>query len=233
MNGPLHYFGTETSQSVSLGTRYAQESSGKVWRYAENGGSTASPGKMMVQATHTTDWANLAPTAAVAVNSTSIILTLGSTGVSADDILDGELVINTGGVSYGCAGHAAYDAAATDAEFNLKEVLQVALTTSSDVDLVKNLYKDVVISVSDQVDKPVGVFNVTVAANAYAMIQTWGPAAVQQDTTNGIGDFLVTGSSSGGEVEVADAAGEPFIGHQGPYAGAADDYQLVYLRLER
>ncbi len=237
MNGsPLHYLETTSSKPASLGTPYRQEQSGRSWRLSENGGTQADPGKLMVQAAHSTDFADLAPTAAVTAGSREITLTLGSTGLTAGDFEDGFAVVQDGageGIAYQIEGHGTYDAAATDAEIVLKEEVQVALATTSDVDLVKNLYKDVVISSTDQADKPAGVFNVQIAADAFGMIQTWGPAAVWQDTTNGVGDFLVTGSGVAGQVEVMDADGEPFIGHQGPFAGAATDYQLVYLRLER
>lgn len=231
---PLHYLDTETTQSVSLGTVYRQESTGRVWRYAENGGTEAAPGKLMVQDTHSTNYADLAPTA-TAAGANQITVTLGASAATADQFKDGFAVVQDvdgEGIAYWIEGNPAANASAT-LKLDLAEEVQVALTTSSDIDLVQNLYKDVDISAADQNDVPVGVFNVTVAADAFGMIQTWGPAAVWHDEADPVGDSLTIGSATVGQVEQADAADEPIIGVQGPFTGAVADYQLVYLKIER
>lgn len=236
MTSPLHYHDTETTQSVSLGTVYRQDSTGRTWYYAENGGVAADPGKLMVAATQNAQRINLSFATAPAAGDTSISVTIGTGAETADTYKDGFAVVQDGtgeGILYPIEGHDAIDASSAGTFF-LKEDIQVAGAVSeTNVDLVKNQYKDVVISLTDQADPPVGVFNVSVAVDAYGMIQTWGPAAVWQDTTNGIGDSLVTGSGTAGQVEVEDAVGEPLVGTQGPVAGIASEYQLVYLKIER
>lgn len=234
MASPLHIHDTETTKSAPIGTRYCEDFTGRVYRYSENGGGEAGAGKLMVQAVHSTDHSDLAP-AATAAGASSVTVTLGSTGITAGDFDDGWLNVQDQdgeGISYRIKANDTV-AASGSAIIDLYESVTVALTTSTDVNLVKNLFKDVVISSTDQADVPAGVFNVVVAANAYGMIQTWGPAAVWQDDSNAIGDMLVTGTGVAGQVEVDDAAGEPLIGIQGPYTGAAADYQLVYLKIER
>lgn len=238
MIGPIHYHDTETSQSADLGTVYRQHSTGRCYRYSENGGTAADPGKLMVNATQAANHLNMSFTTAPAAGDQFVEVTLGATAVTADDYRDGFVVIQDGtgeGILHPLASHGAYDASATGARFDLAagEQIQVAGATSeSNVDLIKSLYKDVVISVADQADNPVGVYNVSVAANAYGMIQTWGPCSVWQDEANAVGDMLTTGTGVAGQVEADDAAGEPLIGQQGPTAGVATEYQLVYLRIE-
>ena len=45
--------------------------------------------------------------------------------------------------------------------------------------------------------------------------------------------MLTTGDSTSGTVDTVGATGDPLIGHQGPQAGASDDYQLVNLMIDR
>lgn len=232
--GPIHYHDTESVQSAALGTRYSQESTGRVWRYAECGGTGIDRGKLAVQADVVANHVDLTPTAASA-GASQITVTLGATLATKDQYANGFAVVQDAdgeGIAYLIEGHPAADSAGS-LTIDLSEQLVAALTTSTDVDLVQNLYKDVVISATDQADNPVGVFNVSVPADNFGMIQTWGPCAVWQDEANAVGDMLTTGTGVAGQVEAHDAVGEPFIGHQGPTAGGVADYQLVYLRLER
>lgn len=238
MIGPLHYHDSESSQSgASLGTKYCQDTTGRVWKYAENGATQADPGKLMVQADIVANHINLSFSSAPAVGDRTVSVTLGATSAAADLYKDGFLVVQDGdgeGIAYAIEGHAAIGSAGTG-EFNLGlgESIQVAGATSeTNVDLVKNTYKDVVISATDQADVPLGVFNVTVAADAFGMLQTWGPASVWQDEATGVGDMLTTGTGVAGQVETEDGAGEPTVGYQGPTAGVIGEYQLVYLRLD-
>lgn len=236
MLGPIHYHQTESSQSTGLGTVYRQDSSNRSWRYAENGAVAADPGKLFVAAAHDAQFSNMNFQTAPAAGDSSVKVTLGSTAASADDFAEGFLNFQDGtgeGLAYLVDGHDAASASAT-LEVNLQgEVVKVAGALSeANADLVKSLYKDVVISSTDQADPPAGVFNVSVAANAYGMLQTWGPCAVWQDEAVAIGDMIVTGTGVAGQVEADDAAGEPILGIQGPVTGVDTEYQLVYLRID-
>lgn len=237
MIGPLHYFDTESTQSVSLGTPYKQPSTGKVWHYALNGGTALDRGKLAVQATTTANHVNLSFATAPAVGDSEVSVTLGATSAAADLYKDGILNVQDGtgeGFAYSIEGHAAIDSAGTGL-FRLGngETIQVAgATAEANVDLIRNTYAGVVISATDQADLPLGVFNVTTAANAYAMLQTWGPAAVWRDEATGVGDVLTTGTSVAGQIEVEDAVAEPLVGMNGANAGVDTEYQIVYLRLD-
>lgn len=238
MIGPLHYHDTETTQSVALGTPYKQPTTSRVWKYAENGGTAADPGKLFAQAVVVANHVDLSFSAAPAIGDTELSITLGATLAAENDYKDGFAVVQDGtgeGIAYLIEGHDAIASAGTGV-FKLakgEKVIVAGATAETNVDLIKNLYKDVVISSTDQADVPVGVFNVSVAANAYGMLQTWGPCAVWQDEANAIGDMLTTGTGVAGQVEADDAAGEPLIGIQGAQTGTATEYQLVYLRLDR
>ena len=165
MMGPLHYHDTESSQSVSLGTVYRQDSTGRVWRYAENGGTQADPGKLMVAAVDETDHNNMNWASAPSAGDTSVSVTLGGTAASAGDYKDGWLVSQDGtgeGYAYAVEGHPAASASASLTVELKEEIQEAGAASEANVDLVKSKYKDVVISVTDQADPPVGVFNATV-----------------------------------------------------------------------
>lgn len=237
MIGPIHYFDTESSKSVAFGTPYAQPSTGKVWHYALNGGTALDRGKLAVQATTTANHVNLSFSTAPAIGDREVSVTLDATAAAANLYQDGTLNVQDGtgeGFAYSIEGHAAIASGGTGTfVLGNGESIQVAgATAESNVDLIRNLYSGVVISATDQADLPVGVFNINVAANAYAMIQTWGAAAVWRDETTGIGDVLTTGTGVAGQVEVEDAVGEPLVGMNGANAGVDTEYQIVYLRLD-
>ena len=238
--GPIHYHDTESAQTVHLGAPYHQESTGRTWKYAENGATEADPGKLMCSAaTVGANHANLSFATAPAAGDKELKVTLGGTAATADQYRDGFANVQDGtgeGIAYPVGSHKAQTSTTGTLTLPIahgEEVQVAGALAESNVDLVKNKYKDVVISSTDQADPAVGVFNVTVAIDYFGMLQTWGPAAVWQDTTSAIGDRLTIGSGVAGQVEVDDAAGEPYIGHLGPNTAVATEYQLVYLTIDR
>lgn len=231
---PLDIHNTETTQSSEVGTVYRIDSVGKSYRYAENGGTAAGAGKLMVAATQTANHVNLSFASAPAAGDNYVSVTLGATAATAGDYANGQLVVQDGtgeGIAYDIEGHPAADASASLRVDLKKEITVAGAVSETNVDLVKNLWKDVVISVTDQADPIAGVFNVAVAANAYGMIQTWGPAAVWQDEANAVGASLTTGTGVAGQVETVDAAGEHSLGQMGTQVGVATEYQLVFLQI--
>lgn len=230
-------FTSSSVRETALGSPYdGLQAESRCWKYAENGGTQADPGKLMVAADVVANHIDLSFTVAPAVGDRQVTVTLGATAVSADDYRDGFVNVQDGtgeGRAYGVEGHPAA-ASAGNLVLDLKENVRAAgATGEANVNLVKNLYKDVVISAVDQADVPVGVFNETVPANQYSFIQTWGPAPVWQDEAVAIGDMVTIGTGAAGQVEADDAAGEPLIGIQGHNTGVATEYQMVYLKLDR
>lgn len=228
------YDQTSSTQLDRLGAGQFDALGGRVFHYAEAGGTALDRGKLTVQATHS-NLSDLSFQTAPAVGDTEVKVTLSSQALSADDLKDGWFVVQdaTGeGRAYPVEGHAAASASAT-ATITLKEAIDTAGALSeTNVDLIKNLYKDIVISASDQNDVPVGVPIVAISADEYGWVQTWGACAVWHDEADPVGDRLTIGGATNGQVEQADASDEVTIGIQGPIVAAASDYQMVYLRLD-
>jgi len=206
---------------------------GKKYRYTENGGTALAAGKLCVAATQVANHENIAVASAASVDATEVTVTLGATAVSENDYAGGYMVVNDAageGIAYRVSGHAAADASAS-LTVKLHEPLKVALTTSSEVTLVKNPWKDVVISAVDQADMPVGVPNVAIAANEYGWLQTGGVCSVLADEAITAGLQVTTGTSVAGAVEAVDAVGEPNVG-VAIQAAVDTEYRAVYLQID-
>jgi len=224
------------TQLVELGAKYAQDSTGRVWHYCQAGGGTLARGKINVAATQDAQRVNLSFSVAPAAGDYSVSVTIGTGNATANDYKDGWLVVQDGtgeGRAYPIEGHDAITAS-TAGKFLLKEPIDTAgALAEANVDLIKNLYDDIVISVADQIDPAVGVCNVALTTLYYGMVQTYGACAVLMDETLAVGSAIVIGSSTVGAVEAFDYnSGEVQLGIQGAQAGVDTEYQLVYLRLE-
>lgn len=223
---------TSTVKEQDLGT-LGQTPDGRLYRYAKAGAADLAPGKLAVAATQVADHANISVAAAASVGDKEVTVTLGSTEATLDQYEDGFLVVNDAageGVAYRIRANQAGDAAANIKVF-LDEEVKVALTTSSEVSLVKNPWADVVISATDQADLPVGVPNVTVGDTEYGWVQTAGVCPTLADEAITAGLAVTIGTGVAGAVEAVDAAGEPQVGvaHQ---AGVDTEYRSVFLTID-
>ena len=223
------------TKEVSLGQRY-RDAYGRVFRYALAGGTTLARGKINVAADVVGNHTNMSFASAPAVNSTSVIVTLGGTAATADQYQDGWLVVQDGGGegrAYPIEGHGAQATTTGDLEVFLKEKLDtLGIISESNVDLIKNRYDGVVISAADQDDPVLGVNIVSITNAEYGWIQTWGPCSVLMDETLGVGSAVELGESTVGSVQTSDGVESYEVGIMGPQSGVDTEYQLVYLTIE-
>ena len=236
MLSPSTPFEISSTQQVALGHRYAQDSTNRVWFYSEAGASTLDRGKLAVAATVDAQRINLSFSVAPAIGDTEVSVTIGSGNAAANDFRDGYLVVQDGlgeGRFYPIEGHGAITAS-TVGKIKLREAIDtVSAITVANVDLLKNKYKDLVISVADQADPVAGFPNVSITADYFGWTQTWGPCSVWFDEAVVAGAALTIGTGTVGQVEMLDAAGEPLLGHVGMNAGVDTEYQLVNLCITR
>ena len=118
------------------------------------------------------------------------------------------------GYSYKIAGHPAQSSATGDVTLALDDVVQVALTTDSRVDLVPNPWRGIILSIGGtNTGKVCGVANDIIALDEYGWLQTGGAAPVLCDaSTIVVGDQLSASNATAGAVEPGVAA-QPSIGH--------------------
>jgi hypothetical protein len=232
---PSTPFQQSSTQLIELGAKYAQDSTGRVWHYCQAGAATLARGKYNVSATQDAQRVNLSFSVAPAIGDYIVSVTIGTGAATANDYKDGWLVVQDGtgeGRAYPIEGHDAITAS-TAGKFLLKEPIDTAGALSeTNVDLIKNLYDDIVISVADQADSPVGVCNVALTATYYGWVQTYGACSVLMEETIAAGAAIAPGETTVGSVQTNDGAGEAVLGIMGPHAGVDTEYTLVYLRLE-
>jgi hypothetical protein len=163
-------------------------------------------------------------------------VTLGATLATKDQYKEGYLLVNDGtgeGIMYRIAGHAAA-ALSSGLDVYLEEPLIVALAVTTEVTLVANKYKGVIVvpSAATAGGVPTGVSNVAVTAAYYGYLQTGGPCAMLSGTTpQTLGD-LVSQEASGVAGSASPAVATCPIYGVALQLGVATEYQLVNLQLD-
>lgn len=223
---------TSATQQADLGTKY-EDQYGNIYRYARAGATALDPGKLVVNADSDTDGTNKTVARTYAAGVTEVIVDAGG-AVAADAFKDGTFTVNDAtGEGFTCvvAGNTATSGAAEMTVY-LKQPTTVALTIDvSEATLQKSPWDAVVISATDQADMPVGVPNVSVAADYYCWLQTRGSCAVLWDEAVAKGLALTIGTGVAGAVEAADGAGEPVLG-VAQMAGVDTEYQPAFLTID-
>lgn len=225
-------FTESSTQQHTLGERMVCPD-GRVFRYCKVGATALVPGKLYQAQAEVTNHQNLAPTAAVAVDSTSVTVTLGATAATANQYAGGWAIITTGagvGCQYRIASHPAAAGGAT-LTLTLEDKIKVALVAaSSKVDLVANPTSAVIVNPATASSTPAGVAVHAISAGYYGWLQVRGVAAVLADGAVTVGTVVAASNGVAGAIE-------PFTGVQAPIGiavtGIADtEYGAVDLKLE-
>ena len=181
-------------------------------------------------------------TAAAAVGSTSISVTLEGTLATEDQYADGYIYTNdaTGeGQIYRIAGHDAIDSAgsgAIDLAENDKVAVATVATTLSGLHV--NPYSGVVISPATVVTRTVGVPATAIAAAAYGWVQTKGLASVLIGGTTELGEPVRVHGNGGtagaiiGLIRGGTNEDEQEVGVMLGVVAASGDYGLVFLNID-
>lgn len=184
---------------------------GRKFRYVLAGGSALVVGNALQAPAEDADHDDVA-VRATAIGATELLITTGSGSGALDlnEYADGWAVIDTTpglGYMYRIKSHAAI-AASTNGSLILHDddPIQVALTTSSKVTLVKNPYKGVIqCPVTTATNTCVGGAIYPIAAGEYGWIQTGGPGAALIAGTPAKGQPVTSTSSAAGSLAVHSA----------------------------
>jgi hypothetical protein len=203
---------SSATQVHRLGTR-AEDEDGRVFRYVKAGGALVA-GNVLQSAAAIPD--HLATTAtAAAIGARSIVFTPAGTAGAADLYQDGYLGVSVTpglGYTYSVAGHAAITAS-TAFTLNLKEPIQVALTTSSRLGLIHNKYKNVIqLPATTATGAIVGIATYIIASGEYGWIGTWGTFSVLTTGTPALGAMVLGPGTAAGAAQVVVAAGNLIVG---------------------
>lgn len=205
---------------------------GRIFRYCKAGGTALVVGTLQQSPAQDTGDHNLA-IAAASVGDKQIVTTDTPT-VTANQYAGGFAAISvTPGVGYlyPISGHAATTAAALT--INLAAEIDVALTTSSKVDLIKNPYSGVIINPTTLSSAPIGVAVKAITASYFGWLQVSGPTNLLSDGGFTVGlDIVASDATAGAGEVIADGAAEllPKIGTALTTTTTAE-YGAVALRL--
>ena len=214
MSFPTDIYGAEgeqwetySDQRHVLGTRLVLQD-GRTFRFVENGGTLLVAGNVIQAEAPGANFDELV-IAAAAAGAESVTVTLGSTAAAVDLFAEGYLFVeDDAGESY-LYPVRSHPAAATSATMvvTIWNSIQVALTSSSTVLLLKSLYKDVIQLPTTGTGDIVGVAVSPIAADEYGWIQTHGPCGVLTDGTLVIGQHIRASDGVAGAVEPLDRDG--------------------------
>jgi hypothetical protein len=170
-----------------------------------------------------------------AAGAKQISFTNAATTTTAGDYDEGYAIISYGtgiGQTYKITSMGALTSGGTST-VNIDHPIQVALDTTSKLDLVKNLYADVKHTATNTLN-PAGVPLVAVTAdNDFCWLQTRGVVGIFADGTIPAGNQIINDASSAGAIDVAAAAvTTPFPGRGYWHAGAAGYAHPIMLTID-
>jgi len=208
---------------------------GRKFRYAKAGG-TLSAGKATVAPQANADHVDEAITAAVAVGTSQLTLTVtAGTAIAEDNLKGGFLQINDEageGHQYLIDSNTAISSSGTDIVVTLVDPIRVALTTSSEFSLITNPFMDVTSSATDE-NFCTGVCPMAVTDNYYFWSQTGGPACALILDTPAVGSNLIYSPSGALAVIATDVDVDvPIVGYAYGTAGVTTEYKPVFLTID-
>ena len=194
-------FSSGSTQNHPLGTK-AETKDGRLFRYCVAGAVDTVAGSLYQGAVPLANHlANTPP--AVAIGATSFSYTPGATAGAANLYAEGYLQVDTtpgNGYTYVIASHPAITAS-TAFTLTLRDPIQVALTTSSRVGLMPNMYKNVVVTPTTNTARVAGVAPTVITTAQYGWLQTRGPASVLINGTPAITAPVVNSGTTAGAVD--------------------------------
>lgn len=211
-------FVSSATAKHKIGAR-AVDDTGRVFRYVKAGASDLVAGNVIQSpAIVTAHLANTPP--AVAIGDRSFTYTPGAATGAANLYADGFLQVDTtpgNGYTYVVSGHAAI-ASSTAFTLNLRDPIQVALTTSSRVGLIPNKFNGVIqLPATTATGTIVGIATYIITAAQYGWILTWGQCSVLTTGTPAHGAMVMGPGTAAGAAQVVVAAGTlivaQIIGH--------------------
>lgn len=226
---------TNTAKQHTLGA-VAYTRDGREFRYGQAGAVALTAGQLMqipaVIANH-----QALVTAAAAVNATKVTVTLAGTAATADQYIDGYLVVRdtstTGaGQAFPISGNSAQTSTTGTVDVYLAEGVAEALTSASVSNLELSPYGGVLVSTSaDTTERVVGVPQVDVPAASYAWFQTRGVSGVLTNGTITKGAGVIKSATTAGAVDIEATGTITQRVGMALQTGTSTKYNTVYLAI--
>lgn len=191
---------TKTTQDHGLGI-IGYDGHGRRYRYAQAGAVALVKGNLLQAPARDTAYTDMAVQAAAALDAETMEVTLGSVATTANQFVEGTLVV---GVTPGIGQNfivKSHDVTAASGvcTFNIEERILTALTTSSKVTVTKNPYDGVIVSPTTRTGITVGVALTAAAIDAFCWIGVEGQFGVLSDVTvAAVGESLSPSTTTAG-----------------------------------
>lgn len=229
-------FEESSTPKHAVGTRM-QLADGRVFFYSLNGASALAAGKLNMSVATPSGHEDCDVAVAVSAQDKEITVTPATAAVTANQYAEGWVSTRqTSGLgqfrkvlSNPAAGIAA------NVKLTMYDPFTAAITTSGQVDLMRNPYSGVIESATEE-QSPAGVPLIAVTAAYYFWNQTWGPANCLANGTVPLGSMLTPGTVAGSVAEFATATNDiagydmPIVGHSMILAGDTL-YTVIFLQL--
>jgi len=228
----LDAFSESQYQQHALGAR-GETGDGRVFRYAQMG-EAVSIGHLTQSPAIDTATITMAVTTAAAIGAKQIVFTHGATTSAANEYAEGYATISyaTGvGQTLKVASHLAFTSAQTGCIVKLEDPLQVAIDTTSKLDLAHNPWNGVLMDTS-LVTVPTGAALRTFTSAYYGWLQTRGVCGIMSDATIAAGYAFGFDASAAGEIDVPANDLQQFVVGNAIQAGAQNYYHQVYLTID-
>ena len=248
--GPFDKFEMHATPKYHCGFK-VEAADGSIYRYGHFGADVAA-GRLVAQDTsESTAVLNAITVIVPASAETTSDGTLGSkyiqgtiASIAVNQYAGSKLLVvdNAGqGYTYDVVGNTATgDPTTGDIRIEIAQPLQVALTATSDIIVMGNIYANLEVATAGADVAMVGVncSAMDVSAAAYGWLQTWGVVACLQDGTCAIGDIVTLSdgtsgayqTAAGGGTDITDLVAEAIVGYQ-LVTGATDGEGCLYLQL--
>jgi len=212
---------------------------GRKFRYVKAGAVDLVTGNLLQESVENTNYRSMAVQAASAIGDKTIAVTLGGTAVTADQFVDGDLLVesSTGiGQSFKIVSHTVQTSTTGTCTFTVDRPVAIALTTSSQVSVRKNTHDGVIqYPATTQTGGAAGVALVVITAAQYGWIQTGGDGQALFDTgtntSNGVTQ-IVPSAAVAGSVKPAGADGANGIGFSREVASVDSTMGFVHLTID-
>lgn len=207
----------------------------RIFRYGKNGGVALTAGKLVQNYVATkADHQDLAPTAGVAAGEYAISVETAGTDLTLNEYAGGFLYVNDAageGQIMKIASNPAHDHSSDPSVvITTHDALATAITTSSKVSLVKDLWSGLVVAPAAETGAVMGVPIVDMDANAFGWFQTYGPSAVLTEGTVVLGHNVMRSDSTAGAVEPSSGSTLDIVGTV-ILVDVTTDYSLIKLNI--
>jgi len=228
---PQGLFVAQSNQQANLGIK-AVSDNGEVFRLVKAGASALVAGTLQQAPAIVANHQDVAVAVAASIGAEEVTVTLGATAATLDQYAGGLLVVNDAdgqGFSYRIDANPAADASGA-LLVKLDDKLEEALTTSSQVCLIPNIYNGVIINPATPSNVPVGVAIKDIPAGEFGWIQTRGPVSCLNDSGTAVGLGLAPSDAVAGALETVAATTNQVA--SALQAGVDTESRAVFLQID-